>query len=141
MKTPAIKDVKTFIPCGPKGQEESIAFYKDLGFHLLWGGSEGAVCEFDTGYGHRFLLLEKYNNALSENLMLQIWVENLDDWHTYLTSIDLPKKYPTVKVSQPEVQPWGWRIIYIWDPAGVLWHIAEPHSQENKDYFNHVSWL
>jgi hypothetical protein len=50
----------------------SIAFYKDIGFKLLWGGDGNAVCEFDTGSGHRFLLLKNYNKNLAENLMIQI---------------------------------------------------------------------
>ena len=141
MKTPKIKDVKTFVPCSPNGQDESIAFYKDIGFKLLWGGNENAVCEFDTGFGHRFLLLEKFNKNLAENLMIQIWVESVDDWEAHLKNIDLEKKYPTAKVAAPAVQPWGWRILYIWDPAGVLLHVAEPHSEENKKYFNNVDWL
>jgi len=141
MKTPKIKDVKTFVPCSPNGQDESIAFYKDIGFKLLWGGNENAVCEFDTGSGHRFLLLEKYNKNLAENLMIQIWVESVDDWEAHLKKIDLEKKYPTAKVAAPAVQSWGWRILYIWDLARVLLHVAEPHSGGNKEYFNNVDWL
>lgn len=56
----------------PMARMTSIAFYKDIGFKLLWGGDGNAVCEFDTGSGHRFLLLENYNKNLAENMMIQI---------------------------------------------------------------------
>lgn len=141
MKIPKIKDVKTFVPCSPNGQSESISFYRDIGFTLLWGGEGDAVCEFDTGFGFRFLLLEKYNKLLAENLMIQIWVESVDDWHEYITERRLEEKYPGVKVAEPDVLPWGWRILYIWDPAGVLLHVAEPHSESNKSFFNNASWM
>jgi len=25
-----------------------------------------------------------------------------------------------------KIQAWGQRVLYLWDPSGVLWHIAEP---------------
>jgi hypothetical protein len=25
----------------------------------------------------------------------------------------------------PTLQPWGLVVAYVWDPSGVLWHIAE----------------
>ena len=85
--SPLIKDFKPFIPCSKEGQEQSIYFYQDLGFKLLWGGDDGQVCEIDTGFGHRFLLLDKYNKPLAENLMLHLWVDSVDDWYEYLEAI------------------------------------------------------
>lgn len=135
MKAPKIRDLKVFVPCGENGQAESISFYRDLGFKLLWGGDGNAVCEIDTGHGQRFLLLEKQNHKLAANLMLQFWVEDLDAWAVHLANLDLEAKYSGVKVSAPEVMPWGWEILHVWDPAGVLLHFAEPHSEDNKRFF------
>lgn len=135
MNTPKIRDLKVFVPCGAKGQAESISFYQDLGFKLLWGGDGNAVCEIDTGHGQRFLLLEKCNQQLATNLMLQFWVEDVDAWAAHLATIGLEGKYAGVKVAVPEVMPWGWKVLHVWDPAGVLLHFAEPHAEENKHFF------
>ncbi len=137
--TPLIKDFKPFVPSGKGGYEESQKFYQEIGFKILWTSSE--VCEFDTGSGHRFLLSANMNKKLGENLMLQFWVESADDWYEYLEPKNLSEKYPGTKISEPSVMPWGWRIVHVWDPAGVLLHFAEPHSTENKEYFNNIDWL
>ena len=136
---PALKDFRPFLPSCKAGRDVSIQFYQDLGFKLLWSGPE--VSEFDTGSGQRFILSNNYNKALAENMMLQLWVESVDDWYAYIKPMQLDKKYPGVKVAEPEVQPWGWRILYIWDPAGVLLHIGEPHTKENKDFFDKADWM
>ena len=31
--------------------------------------------------------------------------------------------------------------MYVWDPGGWLLHFAEPHSAENKAFFNDAPWL
>ncbi|MDH3692463.1 MAG: hypothetical protein OEU36_23780 [Gammaproteobacteria bacterium] len=138
---PNIKDFRPFIPCGKDGQEMSINFYQDLAFKLLWRADNREVCEIDTGFGHRFILLDKYNKHFADNLMLHIWVDSVDDWYEYLKPKKLDRKYSGVKVTEPDVLPWGWRILYIWDPAGVLLHIAEPHTEKNKEFFNKATWL
>lgn len=126
IKTPEIKEFKVFVPCGPKGIEESIAFYQDLGFSVA--SKNGNVCCINTNQGAKFLISDKYNKDLAENLMLHIWVEKLHEWRIYLDSLKLKEKYPRVKISKPKDEPWGLTVIYLWDPAGVLIHIAEPTS-------------
>ncbi len=136
---PLIKDFRPFLPSGKNGYEESKNFYQDLGFKMLWTSPE--VSEFDTLCGHRFLLSSNENKHLGENLMLQLWVESADDWFQYLQSKNLEEKYAGTKIAEPNIMPWGWKITYAWDPAGVLLHFAEPHSEANKDYFSKVEWL
>ena len=80
----------------------------------------------DTNHGYKFLIRNRYNKELAENLMLQIWVENVDEWELFLNNLKLDEKYPSVKISKPTIEPWGWKIIYVWDPAGVLLHIGQP---------------
>jgi uncharacterized glyoxalase superfamily protein PhnB len=43
--------------------------------------------------------------------------------------MDLKNKYSLGLVKEPQMQPWGFRVLYICDPTGVLWHIAE-YSKE-----------
>ncbi len=136
---PKIKDFRPFIPCSRDGHNVSLKFYQDLGFKKLWGG--GGVSEIDTGFGQRFLLLEKYNKGLAENLIIHIWVDSVDEWYEYIKPKKLDEKYPGVRVGGPDILPWGWRILYVWDPAGVLLHIAEPHSEKNIQFFSSADWL
>lgn len=135
-KTPVIRDFRPFLPSGKNGYEESINFYQDLGFTMLWTSTE--VSEFDTGYGYRFLLSSNENKHLGENLMIQLRVESADDWFEYLKAKNLEEKYPGIKIAEPNLMPWGWKITYVWDPAGVLLHFAEPHSKESVAYYENA---
>jgi uncharacterized glyoxalase superfamily protein PhnB len=31
------------------------------------------------------------------------------------------------------MQPWGLRVVYLFDPTGVLWHIAERRPDRPQD--------
>jgi uncharacterized glyoxalase superfamily protein PhnB len=31
------------------------------------------------------------------------------------------------------VQPWGLKVAYVFDPAGVLWHVAERRPEKPQD--------
>lgn len=61
--------------------------------------------------------------------MLHLWVDSVDDWYAYLKAKGLEERYEGVKLAEPKVMPWGLRICFVWDPAGVLLHIAEPHPK------------
>lgn len=126
LNSPKIKEIKPFIPCSSNGFDESIDFYQEIGFSVI--EKADTVCSIDTNQGYKFLIRNRYNKELAENLMLQIWVEDLDEWEVFLQKLNLNEKYPGVKVSEPTTEPWGWRIIYVWDPAGVLLHIGQPNT-------------
>jgi uncharacterized glyoxalase superfamily protein PhnB len=57
--------------------------------------------------------------------MMQLMVDDLDAWWAHIQSLDLPMHFGVESPRAPAVQPWGLRIAYLFDPAGVLWHIAE----------------
>ena len=116
-----IKDFKPFVPSND--YETSKAFYKCLGFTVSWDAGE--VCEIDTNFGFRFLLLPRNHNNYGESLMLHFMVDSAQAWYEHCTDIRLVEQFPTTKVAPPELQPWGLLITYVWDPAGVLLHFAE----------------
>lgn len=136
---PHLKDFRPFLGYGPEDFEHAKAFYLDLGFKCLWDG--GDACEYDTGIGHRFLVTLHHGLDRSSAGMLHFWVDSVDDWNTYLKPKKLDEKYPGVKIADPTVTEWGWRILYVWDPGGYLLHIAEPHSEENKEFFKSAPWM
>lgn len=116
-----ITDFKPFVPSND--YEVSKAFYECIGFKVNWDAGE--VCEIDTNFGFRFLLLPQNHNNYAHSLMLHFMVDSAQAWYDHLVLLDLPSKFTGSKVAAPELQPWGLLITYVWDPAGVLLHFAE----------------
>lgn len=122
-----ILDFKPFIPSND--YEISKAFYEHLGFKINWDSEE--VCEVDTQFGYRFLLLPKNHNNYAHSLMLHFRVNSAQEWYEHFCSIRLAEKFEGTKVSKPELMPWGLVVTHVWDPAGVLLHFAErPENSE-----------
>jgi catechol 2,3-dioxygenase-like lactoylglutathione lyase family enzyme len=120
MEPKDVIDLKAFVPA--KDYPLSIRFYTDLGFQLNWGG-EG-VTEFQIG-SCRFLLQNFHVEQHTANFMMHLMVQNADAWWAHITQIELVKKYPGIMAKPPALMPWGLRVLYLSDPSGVLWHIAE----------------
>jgi catechol 2,3-dioxygenase-like lactoylglutathione lyase family enzyme len=116
----SVGDLKAFVPA--KDYDLAKQFYVDLGFTLNWGSDE--ISEFQIG-AFRFLLQPFYVKAHSENFMMSLNVKDADAWWDHIERIRLKEKYPTIMAKPPALQPWGLRVLYLTDPTGVLWHIAE----------------
>jgi hypothetical protein len=101
--------------------ELSRRFYRDLGFHENWG--DGQICEFELE-DSRFLLQKFYVKDHAGNFMMSLLVEDADKWWEHIQRIALPQKYLCM-ARPPALQPWGLRVLYLADPSGVLWHIAD----------------
>ena len=41
------------------------------------------------------------------------------------TRLDLPRRFGVSPPQAPAVQLWGLRVLYLTDPTGILWHIAQ----------------
>ena len=115
-----VKEMMTFVPSG-NNYELAIAFYKDLGFEVDWKSEDLAIIRIG---GFRFFLQKFENNELQANFMMNLDVENVEDWWTKIESLKLREKYKGIIMKAPEVYPWGKKEIHLTDPAGVLWHIA-----------------
>ena len=122
-----ILDFKPFVPSND--YEMSKSFYEHMGFKINW--DDGEVCEVDTQFGYRFLLLPKNHNNYAHSLMLHFWVNSAQEWYEHFCSIQLAEKFEGTKVSEPELMPWGLIVTHVWDPAGVLLHFAE-RPENNK---------
>lgn len=113
--------VRPFLPA--RDFETSRAFYEALGFELLL---DGEVAIFRAGpAGQGFILQRYYQPAWAENTMLQLMVDDLDAWWLRLESLDLAGRFGVQPPKPPAVQPWGLRVAYLYDPAGVLWHVCQ----------------
>ncbi len=121
-----INDFKPFVPSNDF--EISKAFYQHLGFTINWESDE--VCEIDTNFGFRFLLLPKNHNNYAHSLMLHFMVDSAQEWYDHFESIQLTEQFEGTKVAPPKLMPWGLVITYVWDPAGVLLHFAEAPTEK-----------
>jgi uncharacterized glyoxalase superfamily protein PhnB len=120
MPTRKVLDLKAFVPA--QDFEVSRRFYLDLGFRQNWGDSQ--ICELEIE-GFRFLLQAFYVKEHAGNFMMHLMVEDSDLWWEHINALDLVKKYDLCMAKAPALQPWGLRVLYLADPSGVLWHIAD----------------
>lgn len=98
-------------------------FYRALGFEVtLVAPKIATVAARDGRTG--FLLQDFYRKELAENLMMQIIVPRVDAWWAQIGSLSLPNRFGVAEPRPPRAEPWGMRVLYLWDPSGVLWHIA-----------------
>lgn len=116
-----ILDFKPFIPSNDYAVSKS--FYEHMGFKVNWDSEE--VCEIDTQFGYRFLLLPRNHNNYAHSLMLHFMVNSAKEWYDFFLSKKLAETFDGTKVSEPELMPWGLIVTHVWDPAGVLLHFAE----------------
>lgn len=101
---------------------KSKAFYEALGFVKELDGDDVAIYRIGST---SFLLQRHYQREWAENFMMQLFVDDLDEWWTHIQSLDLPAAFGVPEPKAPAVQPWGLRVAFLTDPTGVLWHVAE----------------
>lgn len=116
----SVLDLKPFLPA--ENFDLAKQFYLDLGFTMLWGDKE--LCAFQAGE-FRFLLQNYYVQEWAGNCMMHLMVKDADAWWTHIQEKRIPEKYPDIMAKPPTLQPWGLRVLYLSDPSGVLWHIAD----------------
>jgi hypothetical protein len=116
----SVVDLKAFVPA--KDFALAKQFYLDLGFTLLWASEELAA--FQVG-DFRFLLQNYYVEQWASNFMMHLLVTDADVWWKHVEDLKIPEKYPGIMAKPPTLQPWGLRVLYLSDPTGVLWHIAD----------------
>ena len=115
----ATVEIKAFVPA--RDFALSKRFYQALGFTL--------ASEFDgVAYFHHgrcsFLLQNFYVAEFADNLMMQLQVENVDDWYARVQSQGIAEAFG-VRVDAPVNQAWAMRDFVLFDPSGVLWRIAQ----------------
>ena len=123
MDDKSVIDLKAFVPA--KDPPVSRQFYSDLGFKQNWANDQ--IAEFQIGT-FRFLLQNYYVKEYASNFMMSLLVEDAGLWWKHINEINLPQKYPGIMAKPPTIQPWGLRVLYLSDPSGVLWHIADQRN-------------
>ena len=111
--------VRPFVPT--RDFELSRAFYEALGFRKL---HDDQVAIFGAGSGG-FILQRYYQKDWAENFMMQLVVDDIDAWWKHIESLELPSRFDVRPPKAPEMQPYGLRVAFVFDPCGVLWHVAQ----------------
>jgi catechol 2,3-dioxygenase-like lactoylglutathione lyase family enzyme len=107
----------------------SVRFYEAFGFKKLLDGQVGI---FGAGSGG-FILQRGYTKEWAENCMMQLMVDDLDAWWAHIQALDLPGRFGVQAPKPPALQPWGLVVAYVYDPAGVLWHVAQRRQGTVQD--------
>ena len=118
---------RPFMPA--KDFDLSKRFYEALGFEKVL---DSDVAIFNASSGG-FILQRAYRKEWAENFMMQLMVDDLDAWWTHVSALDLPRQFGVPPPKAPAMQPWGLRTVYVTDPSGVLWHIAQRREGVPQD--------
>ena len=115
-----ISDVRPFIPA--QDFAVSKAFYEALGWKVGWSDEKLALLESD---GHSFYLQAYYQKDWAENTMLHITVQDAQACYAQIKPLTDSGRYPGARVTEPRPEPYGALVTYVWDPSGVLLHLAQ----------------
>jgi len=124
-------DLRAFLPA--KDFQQSLRFYQAFGFEADMLGEKMAHMQLCSGgRAFAFLLTDFYAQEFAENLMMHLMVEDLDAWWRHIDAQQLDKVFGVGAPRPPKLENWGLRVSYVFDPAGVLWHVAAlpPASKE-----------
>ena len=115
-----ISDLRPFLPS--KDFAISKAFYEALGWQVEYLDDHLALF---ANADRRFYLQRAYVKDWAENTMLFIPVADAQASHDAIRDLLAGGRYGEARVAPPRHQPYGARVTFVWDPAGVLLHLAE----------------
>ncbi len=116
---PSAKAIIPFL--GSRNFQESCTFYELLGFEISLI-SKGFARVYIYGK-ISFYLQDYYSKEWCENTMVFLEVEGLEAQRESFLKLNLPEKFPGVKLSQIKKNDWGDEF-FLHDPAGILWHFG-----------------
>jgi len=114
-----VQTMRAFLPA--KDFAQSLAFYQALSFETAPLGPALSIVHMGA---HEFFLQDFFVKDFAENLAMHMLVDDLDAWWRHIDSLDLAQRFGVQAPRAPKVEPWGLRVAYVFDPAGVLWHFA-----------------
>jgi len=111
--------LQPFIPSGSNFGDSKQLFI-ELGFTISWDAGDYIGFEKD---GCKFILQKFDNKEFAENLMINVVVDNVDDFRAEVINKKLPEKFG-IRISEAANMPYG-REVNIIDIAGVCWHFVQ----------------
>ena len=116
----SVLSLQPFLPA--KDFELSKRFYAELGFTVK--ALDADLAEIRVG-AHAFLLQNYFVAEWAGNSVMHMTVGDLDGWWRHIAALDLAARYKVESPRAPKLEPWGLNTAYVFDPAGVLWHLAQ----------------
>ena len=113
------EEVIPFIPS--KDFQASIDFYSEL-FETNW--QTESLCQVQAGRS-RFLIQDFYDPDYVKNCMYQLMVQDVETIWTQFRESGVLNRHGNVRANPPKKEAWG-TVVYLWGPAGELWHITQP---------------
>jgi catechol 2,3-dioxygenase-like lactoylglutathione lyase family enzyme len=114
-----VRDVRAFLPA--KDLARSRAFYVALGWRDVWSNGTLVLVELA---GHRLVLQDRYVREWADNAMVTVEVENALAWHEHASRVLAEGDFGEARVSEVRSEDWA-TVTYVWDPSGVLLHMAQ----------------
>jgi hypothetical protein len=119
-------DIRTFIPSQDFGMSKD--FYSALGCELEWSDENLALFALAD---RRFYLQRYYTKDWAENCMLHVSVQDAADCFNKIKELVDSGSFPGARVAPPKEEPYGALVTYVWDPSGVLLHLAQWSGPNN----------
>ena len=115
-----VTGLRPFIPAKDYGH--CAAFYEALGFTSAHRDDKVTVLAMG---GATFILQNYYVEAFATNCMVQLVVQDAAAWWTAHDPAAVAARFGAKPPIPPTLQHWGLVVGFIFDPSGVLWHVAE----------------
>jgi hypothetical protein len=115
-----VSDIKPFLPSIDFAASKD--FYVSLGWTIKWAGDDLALMQNSN---QCFYLQRYYVKEWADNSMLHITVEDAQSCYVQVKGLLDSGRFPGARVSEPRQEPYGALVTYVWDPAGVLLHLAQ----------------
>lgn len=113
-------EIRTFIPA--KDFEKSKVFYVSLGFAVTYSDANLALLAVGN---QRFYLQRYYVKDWADNSMLHLTVADAQYCYQQVAELLADGDFPEARVAEPKQEPYGALVTYVWDPSGVLLHLAQ----------------
>jgi hypothetical protein len=113
-------DLRPFLPS--QNFDLSKQFYAALGCKLEWSDENLAL--FNLA-GSRFYLQRYYAKEWADNCMLHISVQDAANCYAEIAEVLKSGRFAGTRVAPPKQEPYGALVTYVWDPVGVLLHLAQ----------------
>ena len=112
--------LRPFVPA--REFDRSRRFYQALGFVQTLEDKDIAILKLAS---FSFILQRFYVKEVAENTMLQLLVRDVDAWWQAVNFDRLISEFAVKPPIPPAIQSWGMKVGFLFDPSGVLWHVAE----------------
>jgi len=118
-----VSDIRPFV--GSTDYDASRDFYVALGWTVTYDSEHIRLLELQ---GHCFYLQNYYQKEWCDNNMLHISVNSVDDWLAHVKTVFSENQFSKPARFGDVIKDEGYgRVFHIWDPVGVLLHIAQFH--------------